>query len=52
MKVLFIAMLATFVFALVIIYHDSQRTKAMNNLKMDDDIKIIICNGKVIRVTS
>ena len=34
MKTLCIAIFATFVFALIIIYYDSQRTKAMSNTNL------------------
>jgi len=47
MKALFIAIFATFVFALIIIYHDSQRTKA----ELNDNVKIIICNGKIVQIS-
>lgn len=47
MRALFIAIFATFVFALIIIYHDAQRTKA----KLNNDITIIVCNGKIIQIS-
>ncbi len=51
MKALCIAIFATFIFALLIIYHDSQRAKALNNVRINDNVKIIICNGKVLRIS-
>lgn len=46
MKALFIAICATFVFALVIIYHDEQRAKAEET----KDLKIIVCSGTIVQV--
>jgi len=47
MKALYIAIFATFVFALIIIYHDSQRTKA----ELNDHVKIIVCKGTIVQIT-
>jgi len=47
MKALFIAVFATFIFALIIIYHDAQRSKAEQN----NDVKIIVCNGTIVRIS-
>ena len=47
MKALFIAIFATFVFALIIIYHDSQRTKA----ELSDNAKIIVLNGTIVQIS-
>ena len=46
MKALLIALFATFVFALIIIYHDAQRAKA----ELNKDLKIIVLNGTIIQV--
>ena len=47
MKALFIAVFVTFIFALIIIHHDAQRTKA----GLNKDIKIIICSGTIVKMT-
>ena len=47
MKALYIAIFATFVFALIIIYHDAQRTKA----ELNENIRIIICNGTIVQIS-
>jgi len=47
MKALFIAIFATFVFALIIIYHDAQRTKIQEN----EDLRIIVCNGTIVQIS-
>jgi hypothetical protein len=47
MKALYIAIFATFLFALIVIYHDSQRTKAKHN----NDIKVIVCNGTIVQIS-
>jgi hypothetical protein len=47
MKALSIAIFATFVFALIIIYHDAQRTKA----ELGENVKIIVCNGKIVQIS-
>ena len=44
MKALFIAIFATFVFALIIIYHDAQRSKAEDA----KDLRIMVCNGTIV----
>jgi len=47
MKALLITIFATFVFALIIIYHDSQRAKT----ELNDNIKIIVCNGTIVQIS-
>jgi hypothetical protein len=47
MKALYIAILATFIFALLIIYHDSRRSQMARN----GQIKILICDGKISHIT-
>ncbi len=47
MKALFIAIFATFVFALIIIYHDAQRSKAEEAKNM----RIIVCNGTIVQMS-
>ena len=47
MKALFIAVFATFIFALIIIYHDSQGA----NAKLSDNTKIIVLNGTIIQIS-
>ena len=50
MKALCIAIFATFILALIIIYHDSQRSKVENTITPNDNIKVLICDGKVVEV--
>lgn len=47
MKALFIAIFATFVFALIIIYHDSQRTRT----ELNENVKIIVFNGTIVQIS-
>ncbi|MDD5599193.1 MAG: hypothetical protein PHV82_14700 [Victivallaceae bacterium] len=46
MKALYIAILATFIFALLIIYHDSRRSQNAR----PGHIQILVCNGKIVRI--
>ena len=47
MKALLIALFATFVFALIIIYYDAQRTKA----ELNKDLKVIVLNGTIVQIS-
>ncbi|MFA6714071.1 MAG: hypothetical protein WC082_02375 [Victivallales bacterium] len=43
MRTLYIAILATFIFALLIIYHDSRRSQNASGSR----IEILVCDGKI-----
>lgn len=46
MKALYIAILATFIFALLIIYYDSRRSQSGRT----GQIEILVCDGKISSV--
>lgn len=55
MKTLYIAIFATFLFAVIIIYHDSKRNESISAIASEDgnkSIYVIVCEGTPVRLKS
>lgn len=54
MKTLYIAIFATFLLAVIIIYHDSKRNESISAISEDGNknIYVIVCEGTPVRLKS
>ena len=50
MKALFIALLASFVVGLILIYHDAHRSQNAERLSQGGDLQIIICESNTAHI--